>query len=245
MNRFYIFDEVLSLDTCVTIRDPGDLRHMNKVLRLGLGDQVELCDGQGRVYVASLVNMDHEKTELKVEKDLAWETEMPCHVVLFQGVPKSTKWDFLIQKSVECGVSAIYPVQMMRSVSQIGEEKAHKKVSRWQKISDEAAKQSKRTRLPVISEPLTFKEALKSLKDFDLVLIAYEDERQTSLKTIASTIQAAQSIALVVGPEGGIDPSELDQLKVLGQVVTLGKRILRTETAPLVILSQLSYILES
>lgn len=252
MNRFYIQPSDIRPENNsepqalkATLTDADDLKHMQRVLRLGIGDQVEICDGQGREYLGTIEQVGPGRVDLTLLGPLDIARELPCEVWLFQGITKGQKWDYLIQKAVEAGVHHIVPVAMARSVSKISDEKADKKTDRWQKIADEAAKQSKRGVLPVFHGPQSFKEALSQQEDFDLVLTAYEGERHNTLKTVADRIVSAKRIALWVGPEGGIDAIEASALSQAGTLVTLGRRILRTETAPVVLLAQLSYLLET
>lgn len=247
MNRFYIKPADVQITQGAlrcSLSSVDDIKHMLKVLRLGKGDQVEICDGEGKEYLGTIQEATMGLVTLTLEGPLAVSRELPCEVWLFQGITKGQKWDYLIQKSVECGIHHIVPVAMQRSVSKISDEKADKKTDRWQKISDEAAKQSKRGVLPSFHPPVSFKEALAQQGDFDCVVVAYEGERESTLNWYAERIVASKRIALWVGPEGGIEPSEVEALSQKGVTVSLGNRILRTETAPVVLLAQLSYIME-
>lgn len=241
MNRFYV--QPSSHKTC-TIVDPDDIKHISKVLRLTSGDHLEICDGKGNEYLGTIQKLNERTIELGLEGPLAIQRELSAEIWLFQGITKGQKWDYLIQKAVEAGVHHIVPVAMHRSVSKISDEKADKKTDRWQKIADEAAKQSKRGVLPQFHNPLTFKEALAMQGNFDLVLTAYEGEREIKLKAVADRVISSNRIALWVGPEGGIESKEAAALAAIGPLITLGHRILRTETAPVVLLAQLSYLLE-
>lgn len=250
MNRFYTTDLKL-LDQgeqksklITSINDAQDVKHLVKVLRLGPGDQVEICDGKGKEFLGTIEDIQQNQVILSLESQTLVDRELPVEITLFQGIPKGQKWEYLVQKSVEAGVHHIVPVAMIRSVSKVSEEKSDKKTDRWQKIADEAAKQAKRGVLPIFHNPLTFKEALNLQKNYDLVIIAYEHETKKLLKDLAPQVLAAKRIALWIGPEGGIDDKEVDALSALGTTITLGNRILRTETAPIVLLAQISYILE-
>lgn len=247
MNRFYIEASDIkgpSQALQCALTDPEALKHI-KVLRLQANDQVEICDGRGSEYLGTILGVGQGRVDIRLMGPLEVQREFPCEVWLFQGITKGQKWDYLIQKAVEAGVNHIVPVAMTRSVSKISEEKADKKTDRWQKISDEAAKQSKRGVLPVFHSPISFKEALAQQGDFDLVITAYEGEKQRHLSHVADQVLGAKRLALWVGPEGGIDGKEAEALASKGPLVTLGHRILRTETAPIVLLAQLSYILET
>ncbi len=242
MNRFYV--QPSSNHTCKIV-EPDDIKHISKVLRLTNGDHLEICDGKGNEYFGTITAVGQSGIDLKLTGPLEIPRELPAEIWLFQGITKGQKWDYLIQKAVEAGVHHIVPVAMHRSVSKISDEKADKKTDRWQKIADEAAKQSKRGVLPQFHSPLSFKEALAMQADFDLVLTAFEGERENKLKTVADRVVSSKRIALWVGPEGGIELKEAEALAAVGPLITLGHRILRTETAPVVLLAQLSYILET
>jgi 16S rRNA (uracil1498-N3)-methyltransferase len=246
MNRFYtnhIVEKLSGLEA--VINDSQDIKHIIRVLRLTLGDSIEICDGKGLEYIGTLKEIHSDSLVVSLTPPVDIQRELPCTVSLFQGITKGQKWDYLIQKSVEAGVLNIIPVAMQRSVSKVSEEKADKKTDRWQKIAEEAAKQAKRSIIPTFHVPLSFKEALAAMKEYDLVIIAYENELNCHLSSLAESVKRAKKIAVWVGPEGGIDPKEIEALMVYGSTITLGRRILRTETAPVVLLAQLSYILET
>ncbi|MCK8058101.1 MULTISPECIES: 16S rRNA (uracil(1498)-N(3))-methyltransferase [unclassified Fusibacter] len=244
MNRFYIEKKnVDKQQNVAVITDRDELKHLTKVLRLEVGDHIEVCDGEGTDYLGEIASVGQDEVGLTLLEGLP-SREMPVKVDLYQGVPKGQKWDYLLQKSVECGVHSIVPVQMKRSVAKISDEKSSKKQGRWQKIADEAAKQSKRSIKPLVKESVSFSEALTMMGDYDLVLVAYENERLNSLNKISDLVGDASKIAIWIGPEGGIADEEIDRLKEFAQVISLGKRILRTESAAMVLLSQISYIVE-
>ena len=172
-------------------------------------------------------------------------TELPINITLFQGLPKADKLEYIIEKSTELGVNTIIPVEMRFSIAKIKNE--DQKNIRWNKIAESAAKQSKRNIIPKVELTIDVKELANRIKEFDLVVVAYENENKDSLKKVLETInkQELNNIAIIVGPEGGIDNSELEVFISNGaKCVTLGKRILRTETAPLAILSMLIYEFE-
>ncbi len=244
MNRFYIDGEYLNkADKTATIVDSDTIKHMTKSLRLSIGDDVEISAGEADNYVATITDTSKESISLALKEPLE-NTELPVHIDLYQGVPKGQKWEILIQKSVECGVRDIYPVQMARSVSQIKPEQADKKRVRWQKIATAAAKQSKRSYITNVQSALSVDAMAEQLSDYDLVLIAYENEATIGMHNLEQEIMGAKRIAIVIGPEGGIDDAEIETLNKLGHTITLGKRILRTETAGMVMLARLSYIIE-
>ena len=176
-------------------------------------------------------------------------TELPCKVVLFQGLPKSDKMELIIQKAVELGVSEVVPVAMKNCVMKLDEKKADKKIERWQNIAESAAKQSKRTIIPKISYPVKYKQALEMAKELDITLVPYENERgMDATREIIDGIaeNPAQSIGIIVGPEGGFAPEEIamvDENSAMHRI-SLGRRILRTETAGMAALAMLVYRLD-
>ena len=177
------------------------------------------------------------------------ETECKIQVTIFQGLPKSDKMELVIQKSVELGVYEIYPTEMKRCIAKLKEQEANKKIARWQKISEVAAKQSGRNIIPQIKEKVNIKQVCNLVKDYDKLIVAYEEEKENSLKSELKSIKSKDKenikIAILVGPEGGIDLAEIEELRKAGAViVTLGKRILRTETVALNVLSNIMYELE-
>ena len=173
--------------------------------------------------------------------------ELPAKIYLFQGLPKADKLELIIQKSVELGVYQVIPVETKRSVVKLDEKKAKAKTARWQQISEAAAKQSKRGIIPEVKEPISFRKALELAKDMDIKLIPYElAEGMEKTRQLIEGIQPGQTIAIFIGPEGGFDESEVQAAQEAGiEPVTLGRRILRTETAPLAILAWLGYHLEA
>jgi len=218
-----------------------DVRHITKVLRLGIGDPVELCDGQGLVCVGEIVKTSAD--EVLVGRG-AWhlsDTEPKHHITLMQCLPKAGKMESIVQKCVELGVSAILPLLSARCVA-VPTRDFEKKRLRYARVAREAAKQSKRGIVPEVL-PLCALDVLP-LSDFDTVLLAYEEERETTLRP-ALRRGVGQRIALIIGPEGGFAPAEAVLLQGRGAVaVSLGPRILRTETAGPAMLAQLLYEVE-
>lgn len=216
----------------------SDANHIKNVLRLSKGEEVTVCDGVCSDYICVIENTDKDIL-LKINVSYPAETEPPVHITLFQGLPKSDKLEYIIQKCVELGVSEIVPVQTKRSVVKIKD--SSKKQERWQKISDEACKQCKRGILPKVHSPVLFKDMFEFIKEDSLSLCAYENEKENSLKTIL-TSSSSKSINIFIGPEGGIDEEEISILQKHNfNIITLGPRILRTETAPLALVSAIMY----
>ena len=225
-----------------------DFRHITKVLRLGKGDLIEVCDGQGTDYLVALEAPASYSISGSIRETYPAQGETAdMQITLFQGLPKGTKMEVIIQKSVELGVHQIVPFSSVRAVAQI-KDKKDKKIERWQRIAYEAAKQSKRGIVPAVKAPQTVQEILAHASDYDLLLLAYEDESRQTLKGVLTQFAgenvaaAPLQIGVIIGPEGGFDITEVDQCREAGAVsVSLGKRILRTETAGMVVLSQLNF----
>lgn len=212
-----------------------DAVHIRRSLRMTVGDTLTLCDGQGTDCECEIAEFCGEDVCLTVRSRTPSVSEPTCAVTLYQGLPKADKMEWIIQKAVELGVTRIVPVQMARSVAVIN-EKAAKKTARWQKIADEAAGQSGRGILPVVEEPISFAAAAKRMAAENTV-VCYECGGEPFTSLVGRETAA---VSLVIGPEGGIDPREIALLRENGAAIaTLGKRILRCETAPLAALAVL------
>jgi len=220
-----------------------DVNHMKNALRMKVGEQLEVCDSAGKVYLCRIDEYHPGAVILKIEKEWQTDTELPSQIYLFQGLPKSDKMELIIQKAVELGVYQIIPVSTQRAVVQLDEKKSMKKVSRWNSISESAAKQAGRGMIPKVSEVMTFHEALEVAKSLELTLFPYElatDMPKT--KAVLRSVKPDQKIGVFIGPEGGFDQVEVEKAIEAGALpITLGKRILRTETAAITILSLLMF----
>lgn len=224
-----------------------DVNHIRNVLRMGIGEEVNVTDGVGeKVYRCEIDGFTGDTVELKIMWAQEKGVELPSRIYLFQGIPKSDKMELIIQKAVELGVHEIIPVATRRSVVKLDEKKAAQKCKRWQAISESAAKQSKRLIIPEVKGPMSFLEALSYGENFDIRLIPYElAEGMEATRQIVEGIRPGQSVAVFIGPEGGFDESEVDEAREKGFLaITLGRRILRTETAGMTVLSILMYHLE-
>jgi len=226
MQHFFVDASQVSEET---IRIEGsDVNHMKNVLRMRIGEEVTVSDGQGKEYLCQVRDFEEEQVQLKIVEMKASDAELPSKIYLFQGLPKQEKMELIVQKCVELGIYAVVPVSMKRCVVKLDAKKGAKKVERWNTIAASAAKQSGRGIVPEVMSVKTYKEALEMAKDLDVVLVPYE---------------CAEGI--FIGPEGGFDPDEIAlACEMGGQVITLGKRILRTETAGLALLSVLMFQLE-
>ena len=217
--------------------DGQDAVHLQKSLRLRVGDAVLLCDGRSTEYDTVIAAFDGEGAHLRVTAVRPSEAEPSLKLTLYQGLPKSDKLEWIIQKSVELGVTEIVPVEMSRSIAKVG-DKADKKSARWQTIANEAASQSGRGILPTVHTPVKFRDILPRLSGTPAI-VCYEGGGEPFTTLIAPD---QTELALIIGPEGGIAPEEIDALFAVGvQAATLGKRILRCETAPLCALSAVMY----
>ena len=216
----------------------SDVNHIKNVLRMKVGEQICVNDGSHE-YLCSIAQLDAEEVTAKIEQVSETTSELPSRIVLFQGLPKADKMETIIQKCVELGVHEIVPVQMKRCVVKLDCKKEEAKRKRWQAISESAAKQSKRSIIPNVSEVLSFKQALEKAKELDVLLLPYEcAEGMAYTRMVVSKIKPGQSVGIFIGPEGGFDG---DELKLANEaecnIITLGKRILRTETAGMMLMS--------
>ncbi len=238
MHRFFIKEPIADM---VTLRGE-DVKHISRVLRLREGDAVTLCDGCGLECDAQIESITKDAVRCLCNAPVPCVSEPKTKVTLYQGLPKTGKMETIVQKCVELGVDTIVPMLTDRCVVQ-PKESFQGRIERWQRVSEEAAKQSRRGIIPKI-EPLI---ALKhiDLSQYDLALVAYENERTVSLKAVLKTFSGTK-IALLIGPEGGFEEAEIKRLVEVGaQSVSLGTRILRTETAGMAMLAQVLYEVEA
>lgn len=244
MSRFFVTPDAVG-DAAIRITDREDLHHMTKVLRLKPGDEIEVSDGTAWEYRGVLRLVTTEESVADIVDKQAFAREPGIQITLFQGMPKQGKMELIIQKAVELGVSRVVPVFTDRSVV-TDNGKMDKKIQRWQKIADEAVKQCRRGKIPEIGEDLNFSQMAEQLKDYDCVLFPYENEEDRSLKAgLRSLTEKPKNLAIIIGPEGGFSDREAALLKEKGALcVTLGKTILRTETAGLAAIAMVLYELE-
>ena len=223
-----------------------DVNHMKNVLRLRKGEEVGINDGEGTEYTCTVDHYEDAVAVLNILSSKKSQAELPSKIYLFQGLPKSDKMELIIQKAVELGVYEIIPVATRRCVVKLDNKKSAKKVERWQSIALSGAKQSGRSIVPEVKGVMTFKEALDYAATLDVNLIPYElAEGMKGTKEIISSIKPGQSIGIFIGPEGGFDEEEVEKAnEAKVKTITLGKRILRTETAGLTTLSILMFHLE-
>ena len=239
MSKFFINRDNVSGDRVLITGE--DVKHIRSVLRMEPGDILTVCDGDGKDYLARIAKMDSQAVTADIVEVKECGTEPPIEVVLYQGLPKSDKMELIIQKSVELGVKRIVPVITERTVVKLhSKDDAANKIGRWQKIALEAAKQCNRGMIPNIGFPLDFKTAVDMAGRAQLSIIPYEKEETSSLKNLLKN--CINTVSVMIGPEGGFSEEEIDFAKRSGVIpVTLGPRILRTETAGLAVLSILMY----
>lgn len=244
MHRFFVEPHQVTEDTITIVGT--DVNHIKNVLRMKVGDVLQISDGHNQQYLCSILSMEATEVVVSIEETLATSTELPSKLYLFQGLPKGDKMEFIIQKAVELGVYEIIPVATKRAVVKLDEKKAAKKVERWNSIAESGAKQSGRNVIPTVMDVMSYNEALAYAKKLDVVLIPYElAEGMEETRQIIAGIRRGQSVGIFIGPEGGFEVEEVERAKMQGILpVTLGKRILRTETAGLTMLSILMYHLE-
>lgn len=248
MYQFFVEPSQINIDDKSVIILGSDVNHIRNVLRMKVGEEIAVSNGcDGKEYRCGILALEEEcvRCELRFVKEDA--VELPSKVYLFQALPKADKMELIIQKAVELGVYRVVPVAAKRCVVKLDDKKAKSKLSRWQGIAEAAAKQSKRGIIPEISEVMSFKEAVKWASAMDVRLIPYElAEEMDKTKEIIGNLQPGQSIAVFIGPEGGFEEAEIQTALENGiEPITLGKRILRTETAGFTILSWIMYQLES
>lgn len=241
MHKFFVPKN--SIDGNNAIINGEDVKHIYKVLRLQVGDKVSVNNCEGKEYIGEITSIDKSAVNINLIEENPINNESPIEVYLFQGMPKSTKMDLIVQKNTELGVKSITPIITERVVVKT-ELKEFKKVDRWNRIALEASKQSKRSLVPQINVPIEFEQLLQELKCMDLVVVPYENEEGYGIKKLVENIDKKQinKVAIVIGPEGGFEESEIFKLKEIGaRVITLGPRILRTETAGFTCLSLIMY----
>ena len=224
-----------------------DVNHIKNVLRMKIGEEIAVSNGvDGREYRCEVAQFLSDEVVCKLRFIKENDVELPAQVYLFQGLPKADKMELIIQKAVELGVYSVIPVATRRSIVKLDDKKAAAKQNRWQGIAEAAAKQSKRKIIPKIEKVMSFAEALEIAKELEVRLIPYElAEDMSHTKEIIERIREGQKIAIFIGPEGGFDDTEIALASEVGvEPITLGKRILRTETAGMTVLAWLMYHLE-
>ena len=243
MYHFFVSEEQINGENAYI--EGSDVNHIANVLRMKPGEELLISVKGDWDFLCKIDDIETERVNLKVLESME-QRELPVNITLLQGIPKSDKLEMIIQKAVELGVSEIIPVKTKRVVVKIEEKKQVSKVNRWNAIAESAAKQSKRSIIPKVSEPMSIDNALEIVKDFGVKLIPYENaDGIDKTRKILDNMDKTKNIAVFIGPEGGFEESEVERIKNSGfEVITLGKRILRTETAGLALLSNIMIRLE-
>ena len=253
MPKFFVEPEQIKEDKIII--QGQDVNHIKKVLRAKIGDELQICNSQnGENFLCNIEKINNEDILCIIKHKIEEKVESNVEVTIFQGLPKADKMEYIIQKSVELGVYDITPVEMKRCVVKLDDKDKNKKVQRWQKISEVAAKQCGRDLIPTINDIINIKKLCNLIGNYDIVLVAYENERENTLREQLEIIKGKiclnkndrkLKIGVIIGPEGGLEEDDVKSLKENGaEIITLGKRILRTETVALNILSIIMYELE-
>ena len=250
MPRFFVKTNQV-IDNKIYIQGE-DIKHIKNVLRKEIGNELEICNYETqKSYICKITNFNVNDIECEIIKTLN-EQENKLNIDIYQGIPKLDKMELIIQKSVELGANAIIPLKLKRCIVKIDSSNENKKIERWQKIAESAAKQCGRNNIPEIREVHTIQDIINMKHQYDAIIVAYECEKENKLKNILLELKekfnqnSYINIAVVIGPEGGLDAKEVENLKDEGAlIITLGDRILRTETVALNILSIIMYELEN
>ena len=244
MSHFFITSDQITGNELTITGD--DVNHMKNVLRMRSGEAFTAADENGMFYRCEVDVLDKQQVTAKILWKEEGSSELSSKIYLFQGLPKSDKMELIIQKAVELGAYQIIPVATKRAIVKLDAKKEASKLKRWQAIAEGAAKQSGRMLIPQISEVKTYGEALQMAQQLDVNVIPYECARgMDETREIFGNIKPGMSVGIFIGPEGGFEESEVEKAESLGvKPVTLGRRILRTETAGLTTLSILMYLLE-
>lgn len=246
MQKFFVEEEQIGNDIIVILGT--DVNHITNVLRMQKEQLLQICVKDNMEnYIVKIVEIEKEKIITQILQKLDITVESKVQIDLYQGLPKADKMELIIQKTIEIGINKIIPVDMIRCVVKLDEKEAKKKIDRWQKIAEAAAKQSKRDIIPIVENKIKIKDVINKIEEYDCFIVAYEDETEKTLKQVLKNIKNKNDykIGILVGPEGGIDSKEIEILKENNAIsVSLGKRILRTETAPITMVSNIMYELE-
>ena len=249
MHRVFIEPSQVDMECHRVFILGGDVNHIKNVLRMKKGEELDACESVSRrLYRCMVEEFTQEGIECRICFVKEPDTELSSKIYLFQGLPKGEKLELIIQKAVELGAAQIIPVKCTRSVVKLDEKKAAKKTERWQQIAKNAAEQSRRSFIPQAGPLMDFKEAVEYAKKVsDKGFIPYELTDASAMdktRALLSGVKTGESVAVFIGPEGGFEEEEVKQAVAAGiEPITLGKRILRTETAAITVLSWLNYIL--
>lgn len=247
MPKFFVKDNQIKDQYINIIND--DINHIKNVLRLNKEDYIQICNSDtGKNYKAKIEEINQEFIKCKIEEILNQNNESNVCIHIYQGLPKADKMELIIQKCTELGVQKIIPVEMERSIVKINDKDKQKKIERWQKIAEVASKQSGRDKILQVENILNFKNIIDIIENYDAFIVTYEKEEINALKKELIQLKNIENpkIAVLIGPEGGIDIKEIEKLNnTNAKIVTLGKRILRTETVALIVSGIINYELEN
>lgn len=247
MYQFFVEPGQININDKTVIIEGGDVNHIKNVLRMKPGEEFNVSNGiDGKEYRCAIRSFEEDRVVCELRFIKEDNVELPAEIYLFQGLPKADKMELIIQKAVELGAFKVVPVATKRCVVKLDDKKAASKIARWQGIAEAAAKQSKRAIVPEVTAVMSFKEAVKYASDMDVRFIPYElADGMERTRELMGNLKPGQKIAIFIGPEGGFEEGEIQLAKENGiEPITLGKRILRTETAGMTVLAWLGYLLE-
>jgi len=243
MPKFFVTNNQINEKRITLIGE--DVKHIANVLRKDVGDEINICNiTTSENFLCQIEEISKEEIKCRIIEKIKSEAELKVEITIFQGLPKAEKMELIIQKCTELGAKTFVPVEMERCVVKLDNKTASKKIERWQKIAETAAKQSGRDIIPKVENLINLKKVCNLIEKYDIVLVAYEKEEKNTLKNELDKLKDISflKIGVIIGPEGGIEQSEVELLKSHGaKVITLGKRILRTETVGIYLTSIISY----
>lgn len=248
MRKFFVKSNQINDNEIIILGE--DVNHIKNVLRLAIGERIKVCDKDNSInYVSQIDEITNQEVKCSIIEEVEGEAEGNVELHIYQGLPKADKMELILQKGTELGVSKFVPVALKRCIVKLDGKDAVKKIERWQKITEVASKQSGRDLVPKVSNIESINDICSKINDYDLVMLAYELEENNYIKSELLKLKGTKDnykIAIVIGPEGGIDEKEAEKLKEAGaKIVSLGKRILRTETVALQVSSIVMYELEN
>lgn len=247
MPKFFVKNNQVNFDKKEIKIINDDFNHLKNVLRCKINDEVEICIQElpsPLNYLCEIIEIGNDYMICKIREMISKKTESKLHIHIVQGLPKADKMEFIIQKCTELGVKEFTPLEMNRCIVKLNDKEREKKIIRWKKIAESAAKQCGRNIIPKVNSVINLKNLFTLLKNYDMIIVAYENEKQNLLRNIFMKLdkQKSMKIAIIIGPEGGITENEIIYLKENGaEIASLGNRILRTETVAIAISSILEY----
>lgn len=245
MQHFFIKPEQI-IDNKIHITGQ-DVNHIKNVLRMKIGEEIEVNDGTSNKYLGAVIEMSSDEILVEIQSTSISDTELSSDIYLFQGLPKGDKMELIVEKAVELGVKSIIPVETKRAIVKLDDKKKQKKVEKWNSVALSAAKQSARGCVPTVEPVMSINNAFEKAKELDHVLVPYELAKgMNDTKSAIDAIKPGDSVGIFIGPEGGFDAVEIEKALATGaKPISLGSRILRTETAGITTLSILMYHLET